>query len=165
MDISSCHLYSKQVPMFTTPRSLHKTSNKINLISCRARTSTMEPQRVSSTTNFYQVLSLPQSENIGVDEIKKAYRSMARQYHPDVVPESRKEESTKRFVELQKAYETLSDPILRQKYDYELGFGYLSGFGVKGMSNEANYSKDVWEDQLRDLQSRSYVRMSRKQRG
>ncbi|KAF5204210.1 Chaperone protein dnaj 20 protein [Thalictrum thalictroides] len=162
MDISSCHLYSKQiVPIFTTtPRSLQKTSNKLNLISCRA--TTMEPQRVTSSTNFYEVLSIPQSEKIGFDDIKKAYRSMARQYHPDVVPASRKEESTKRFIELQKAYETLSDPILRQKYDYELGFGYLSAKGMR--SDQANYSKDVWEDQLRDLQSRSYVRMSRKKR-
>ncbi|PIA48057.1 hypothetical protein AQUCO_01400564v1 [Aquilegia coerulea] len=158
----SCHLYSKQVPMFSTSRrSFHNTSPKLNSISCRA--STLETQRVSSNKNLYEVLSL-QSENVSFDEIKKAYRSMARQYHPDVVPASKKEESTKRFVELQQAYETLSDPILRQKYDYELGFSYLAGFGLNGIRSEANYSKDVWEDQLRGLQSRSYVRMTRKQR-
>ncbi|KAF5180734.1 Chaperone protein dnaj 20 protein [Thalictrum thalictroides] len=129
------------------------------MISCRANT--LETQRVISK-NHYEVLSL-ESDKVGFDEIKKAYKSMARQYHPDVVPASRKEESTKRFVELQQAYETLSDPILREKYDSELRFGYyLSGYGVKGIRNEENFSKDSWEDQLRGLQSRSYGRMRNK---
>ncbi|KAF5204209.1 Chaperone protein dnaj 20 protein [Thalictrum thalictroides] len=151
--------------MFSTrSKSFHNTCNyKLNSISCRATTNTLETQRVSSNKNLYEVLSL-QSENVSFDEIKKAYRSMARQYHPDVVPLSKKEESTKKFVQLQQAYETLSDPISRQKYDYELRFSYLSaGFGLNGGIRSSNYSKDIWEDQLRGLQSRSYARMTTRQ--
>ncbi|RWR93029.1 chaperone protein dnaJ 20, chloroplastic-like protein [Cinnamomum micranthum f. kanehirae] len=74
---------------------------------------------VGDKKNLYKVLSLD-SENVCVDEIKKAYRSMALQCHPDVCPPSRREESTRMFVELQRAYETLSDPVLRRRYDHEL---------------------------------------------
>ncbi|KAF9607835.1 hypothetical protein IFM89_001583 [Coptis chinensis] len=144
--------------MFSTRRSMHRASRP-NLISCRA--STLETKRVG--TNFYEVLSLD-SENVSFEEVKKAYRSMARQYHPDVVPASRKEESTKKFVELQRAYETLSNPNSRQKYDYELGLNYLSGFGMTGIRSEANFHRDVWEDQLQGLASRSHFKMGRKQR-
>ncbi|KAF5202771.1 Chaperone protein dnaj 20 chloroplastic [Thalictrum thalictroides] len=107
------------------------------------------------SANFYEVLALA-SKNVGFDEIKKAYRSMARQYHPDVVPLSRKEESTKKFVELQQAYETLFDPVSRQKYDLQLG--YLSRYGKNVMQSKegrTNLYKDIWEDQLSSLVSRS----------
>ncbi|KAF5195899.1 Chaperone protein dnaj 20 protein [Thalictrum thalictroides] len=155
MDIS-CQLNPKHVLMFPSTKS----APKINLISCRA--TTLEAQRVSST-NFYQLLSL-ESEKVDFDEIKKAYRSMARQYHPDVVPLSRKEESTKKFVQLQQAYETLSNPVSRQKYDFELSH-HLSRFGVTGMPSEdwrTDFCKDVWEDQLSGLEFRSNNKKGRK---
>jgi len=62
-------------------------------------------------TNFYKVLKL-ESDNVRFNEIKKAYRSMALQYHPNVCPPSKKDEYTKKFVELHRAYETLSNPAL-----------------------------------------------------
>ncbi|KAF5195900.1 Chaperone protein dnaj 20 protein [Thalictrum thalictroides] len=157
----SC-LSSKQVVIFPARRSMQKTS-KVNFISCRA--STLEAQtRSSSSTNFYDILSLD-SEKVGLDEIKKAYRNMARQYHPDVVPPSRKEESTKKFVELQKAYETLSNPVSRQKYDYELS--NLSRFGVTGRQSDdwrTDFCRDVWADQLSGLEFRSNMKKGRKKR-
>ena len=56
--------------------------------------------------NFYKMLSL--SDNSATtDEIKRAYRSMALQYHPDVCHDpSMKEESTRMFVQLNAAYKT-----------------------------------------------------------
>ncbi|KAF5206440.1 Chaperone protein dnaj 20 protein [Thalictrum thalictroides] len=111
-------------------------------------------------TNLYKVLSLG-SQNVGFDDIKKAYRSMARQYHPDVVPASRKEESTRRFVQLHKAYETLSDPILRQKYDYQLGTDDV----LLHNEEQRNYcSNETWEYQLQGLKQRSQVRMKSNKR-
>jgi DnaJ-class molecular chaperone len=117
--------------------------------------------------NFYEVLSLG-SQNVGFDEIKKAYRSMALQYHPDVCPPSAKEESTKRFVELQKAYETLSDPIARRMYDLELGMVNSVGFAFEGLPSEDrknSFPREVWERQLHGLYQRSYARVERRNNG
>ncbi|MFO8237502.1 MAG: DnaJ domain-containing protein, partial [Prochlorococcaceae cyanobacterium] len=59
-------------------------------------------------------------ESLGVErgaseeEIKKAYRRLARQYHPDI---SKEEGAEARFKEISEAYQTLSDPEKRQAYD------------------------------------------------
>lgn len=144
-------------------KSGQRASNRLNSrISCRANELAMP----KSKTNFYEVLSLG-SENVGFDEIKKAYRSMALRYHPDVCPLSEKEQSTKRFVELRKAYETLSNPVSRKMYDcYELGFvDHKVGFGTENHSMEKRrsmFSKEVWENQLSGLKRRSQNRMKSK---
>jgi len=65
--------------------------------------------------DFYQVLGL--SRTASADEIKKAYRRLARQYHPDLHSGSKKAEMEKKFKELNEAHEVLSDPDKRQKYD------------------------------------------------
>ncbi|KAK9272130.1 hypothetical protein L1049_002500 [Liquidambar formosana] len=120
-------------------------------------------------TNLYEVLSLG-SENVGFDEIKKAYRNMALQYHPDVCPPSAKEESTRRFIALQTAYETLSDPVSRKRYDYELGLVDSVGCAVGGLcghgeERRSSFPREVWENQLCGLRKRSRDRMERKKNG
>ncbi|KAL5982104.1 hypothetical protein ACLOJK_016173 [Asimina triloba] len=97
-----------------TPR----TSTPSTIVSCAAA-SAWNGIKGSGVVNFYELLSLD-SQNVGLEEIKRAYRSKAREWHPDVCPPSRKEESTRLFVELQRAYQTLSDPVSRSKYDREL---------------------------------------------
>ncbi|KAM4118388.1 hypothetical protein ACB094_02G198100 [Castanea mollissima] len=151
-------------PKITTMvRKLHKTRSRrngyeIEAVFCRANELTMQKKN----TNFYQVLSLG-SEDVGFDEIKKAYRSLALQYHPDVCPPSAKEESTRRFVELQKAYETLSDPISREMYDYQLRLVKSMGSGGVCMEErKSKFPKEVWESQLYGLKKRSQVRMEKK---
>ena len=52
-------------------------------------------------------------ENANADEIKKAYRKLASQHHPD------KGGDTVKFQEIQTAYDTLHDPAKREQYDYE----------------------------------------------
>ncbi|KAF6149197.1 hypothetical protein GIB67_026053 [Kingdonia uniflora] len=54
------------------------------------------------------------------------YYSVALQYHPDVCPLSAKEESMRRFHDIQRPYETLSDPDSRKMHDYELQCGISS---------------------------------------
>ncbi|XP_022741068.1 chaperone protein dnaJ 20, chloroplastic-like [Durio zibethinus] len=134
-------------------------NNKVQAISCRADNLAMQRGK----SNFYEVLSLD-SENVGLAEIKKAYRRMVLQYHPDVCPPSAKEESTKRFLELQMAYETLSDPVSRKMYDYDLGLVDPIGYGVWNCLMEERRSKfprDAWEKQVDGLKKRSHVRMQR----
>ncbi|KAK1306657.1 hypothetical protein QJS10_CPA10g01515 [Acorus calamus] len=61
-------------------------------------------------------------------EIKHAYREMARRFHPDVSPPERTEEYTKRFMLVQEAYETLSDPGRRADYDRRRVMGLHRAF-------------------------------------
>ena len=57
-------------------------------------------------------------------EIKKAFRKLAREYHPDVAKDKKKAEE--KFKEINEAYEVLGDPAKRKKYD-ELGANWKSG--------------------------------------
>ncbi|WOL08681.1 hypothetical protein Cni_G17434 [Canna indica] len=101
--------------------------------------------------NYYKVLSLD-SETAGMEEIKKAYRSMALRYHPDVCPPSRREECTRMFVELQRAYETL-------KHDIELR--QPGGEDDGRCTRRTEFPKAVWEVQLCALRRRSDLREGR----
>jgi curved DNA-binding protein len=63
--------------------------------------------------DYYKVLGV--EKNVSLDGIKKAYRKLARQYHPDVNPNN--EEAKKKFQQINEANEVLSDPEKRKKYD------------------------------------------------
>ncbi len=65
--------------------------------------------------DYYQVLCLPRTAS--PDDIKKAYRRLARQYHPDLHAGAKKAEMEKKFKELNEAQEVLTDPEKRKKYD------------------------------------------------
>jgi molecular chaperone DnaJ len=78
----------------------------------------------SSTRDYYQVLGV--SKTAGKDEIKKAYRKLARTYHPDANPNDPKAED--KFKEVSAAYEVLSDETKRKQYDE----GPILGQGFRG---------------------------------
>ena len=67
----------------------------------------------STIRDYYQVLGVGKSASD--KEIRSAYRKLARKYHPDLNPSDRSAEA--RFKELQTAYDVLSDPAKRPKYD------------------------------------------------
>ncbi|MGB9625489.1 MAG: DnaJ domain-containing protein, partial [Phycisphaerae bacterium] len=68
--------------------------------------------------DYYEVLGV--SRNASEQEIKRAYRKLAKQYHPDRNPGDPK--ATEKFKEVQQAYEVLSDKTKREQYDR---FGFV----------------------------------------
>ena len=76
---------------------------------------------MASKRDYYEVLGV--SRSASQEEIKKAFRRLARQYHPDVSKESGADAM---FKEINEANEVLSDPEKRRKYD-ELGANWQAG--------------------------------------
>ena len=86
--------------------------------------------------NYYEILGVPKTAS--QDDIKKAYRKLVKDYHPDLHPND--PACAAKFKEINEANEVLSDEKKRKQYDFELehpnagGFGGFSGFGGGGAS-------------------------------
>ena len=102
--------------------------------------------------DHYEVLGVERSAT--ADEIKKAYRKLARELHPDVNPS---EEAAERFKLVTHAYDVLSDTEQRERYDIgpQAGFGGGSAFGFG----------DIFETFFGAAQGRSAGPRSRRERG
>lgn len=86
--------------------------------------------------DYYQVLGVARGASDG--DIKKSFRKLARQYHPDVA--KNKKEAEEKFKEINEAYEVLSDPAKRKKYD-ELGADWKSGAEFRPPPNPGGYGR------------------------
>ena len=90
--------------------------------------------------DYYEVLGV--SKTATDDEIKRAYRKLAKKYHPDANPNN-KEEAEAKFKEVNEAYENLSNPQKRKMYD-QFGFNGPQGFG--GGAGGYSYSTAGFDD-------------------
>lgn len=99
--------------------------------------------------DYYEVLGV--DKNVSDDDLKKAYRRLAKKYHPDANPNN-KEEAEKKFKEVNEAYEVLSDKQKRSMYDrfghsgpngYSSDFSGFSGFeGFNGFGGDGGFEVD-----------------------
>ena len=80
--------------------------------------------------DYYEILGV--SRNVDKEELKRAYRRLARKYHPDVNKEPGAEE---RFKEINRAYEVLSEPEMRARYDRFGEAGVAAGAGAAGFQD------------------------------
>ena len=83
--------------------------------------------------DYYEVLGL--QKGASADEIKKSYRSLARKYHPDLHPDDK--DCAEKFKEVNEAYEVLSDPSKKERYDQFGHAGVDPNYGGGGFGGGA----------------------------
>ena len=95
--------------------------------------------------NYYVVLGV--TADATTKEIKKAYRRLAKEHHPDRNP-AKNPEAEARIKEINEAYEVLSKPDTRQRHDMMLTLSYYS---------QGTFSKEIDPDSIYDSESMSDV--------
>ncbi|MCX7970735.1 MAG: molecular chaperone DnaJ [Negativicutes bacterium] len=94
---------------------------------------------MASKRDYYEILGV--SRSASDEEIKKAFRKLARKYHPDVNKDNRKEAEEK-FKEINEAYEVLSDRQRRSRYDQ---FGHAAFDGAAGGGFDTGGFSDIFD--------------------
>lgn len=97
--------------------------------------------------DYYEVLGI--GRGAGADEVKKAYRKLALQFHPDRNPGSKDAED--QFKEASEAYQVLSDPERRAQYDQFGHAAFEQGAGFGGFDFNAGVAEDLFADIFGDF--------------
>jgi curved DNA-binding protein len=96
---------------------------------------------MAQNKDYYQILGVPRTASN--DEVKKAYRALAMQFHPDRNP-GKEKWANEKFKEINEAFSVIGDPEKRQKYDQ---------FGTAGNPGDvfsSPYTRGTFEDLMRD---------------
>lgn len=109
------------------------------------------PKPACSCSSLYEVLGIPMGAS--GQEIKAAYRKLARIFHPDAAAIDRKGSSADEFMKIHAAYSTLSDPEKRADYDRKLFLRYrpvgaysvISASPATPVSRFSGYTRRNWE--------------------
>ncbi|CAL1384794.1 unnamed protein product [Linum trigynum] len=141
---------------FRTRATMNETASASSGRTCTAP--------AGAEMSFYDLLGIP--ESVSLRDIKLAYKQLARKYHPDVSPPDRVEEYTQRFIRVQEAYETLSDPRQRALYDRDMARGLHLAFSARRRSSyhddeeigERGDWRNQWQSQVSELKRRSESR-------
>ena len=116
---------------------------------------------MSTKRDYYEILGINKSSSL--DEIKKAYRNLAMQHHPDRVPQEKKKEAEEKFKEISEAYAVLSDTQKRalydqyghsgidQKYAYEDIFKGADFGSIFGNMKDSGFGGGIFEEIFGDL--------------
>ncbi|MEW6413435.1 MAG: DnaJ C-terminal domain-containing protein [Candidatus Zixiibacteriota bacterium] len=91
--------------------------------------------------DYYKILGV--SENASADEIKKAFRTLAKKYHPDKNKGDKQAEA--KFKEISAAHEVLSDPKKKAEYDTMRRYGAYAGAGQGGQGFDPNQFSQFWQ--------------------
>ncbi|KAL0733295.1 hypothetical protein Bca4012_009505 [Brassica carinata] len=125
---------TSQIPLYATTASSYTCAEE----PPRLR---QIPQRLSATPSLYEILEIPVGSTS--QEIKSAYRRLARICHPDVAGNDRDCSSADAFMKIHAAYCTLSDPEKRAVYDRKI-LRRVRPLTV-GVSRFGSYSGGNWE--------------------
>ena len=101
-------------PPRPTPRSAHELDRGNDEYRSTAQRAEAALKQ-SKSKDYYKILGVPRSADEGT--IKRAYRKLALEWHPDKVDEALKEAAAKKFQDIGEAYEVLSTPDTKAKYD------------------------------------------------
>ena len=110
-----------------------------------------------SKRDYYEVLGVPKTAD--EETLKKAYRALAKKYHPDANPGNKEAEA--KFKEASEAYSVLSDPQKRQQYDqfghaaFDPGAGGGGAAGSAGIPAAASVAASAGEERLRRRTTRT----------
>ncbi|MDD4182921.1 MAG: molecular chaperone DnaJ [Candidatus Omnitrophica bacterium] len=93
---------------------------------------------MSTQRDYYEILGVKKTAS--VEDIKRAYRQLVMQYHPDRVAPEKKKEAEEKFKELSEAYGVLSDPSKKQLYDQYGHAGVDSRYSTEDIFKNADFS-------------------------
>ena len=100
--------------------------------------------------NYYEILEV--DRNASQEVIEKAYKTLAKKYHPDLQDDIHKKQAEETFKIINEAYEILSNPEQRARYDHNLASTTIS----QDKYNEMYQQNEILKNKLNDLQQHMY---------